>query len=124
LPHPTTTLIISHPPQKQNTNIFIGVLLVVPLDALVQQGVQYNQERHVDHKNGDDPNDDNHNNFDDASVSVLIFALTPGAELLFFALQFSADFWKDDAVTVAAESTNYNKEKQDLLGTIFLGGHC
>jgi hypothetical protein len=100
------------------------VLLVVPLDALVQQGVQYNQERHVDHKNGDDPNDDNHNNFDDASVSVLIFALTPGAELLFFALQFSADFWKDDAVTVAAESTNYNKEKQDLLGTIFLGGHC
>jgi len=78
--------------------IFISVLYVAALCSLVEEGVQTNQEEHVDHEQRYDPYYDYHYNLYYCSVSTLILALAPGAELL--GLVIIVHYWDTYSITI------------------------
>lgn len=86
-----------------STYFFVRVLLVIVLDAFVQQRIQANQEQHVDDQQRYHPNHNDDHEFDDARITILVLAFAAWTKFLFFGLDFTADAWQDHSITITAE---------------------
>ena len=91
------------------TYVFIGVLLIIGFDALVQQRIQADQEEHVDDQQGYHPDDNDDDHLDDGCIAILVFAFAPGTEFLLFFLQFDAQSRQNDTITVAVAQNEKQK---------------
>lgn len=113
-------LLVAHPPQHIGPHmhalgharstahggavfVLISVFLVGRLcPPLVEQWVQAQQEAHVHHQQGDDPDHQDDHHLDGGAVATLIFALAPGTKLLLMASDHVSHPRQHHAVTVTA----------------------
>lgn len=69
------------------------MLLIIVLDSFVEERIQANQKQHVDDQQRYHPDHNDDHEFNDACVTILVFALAPRAKFLFFRFDFVADAW-------------------------------
>lgn len=109
--------------------IFVGVFLIVCLHALVQEGIQAREEGHVAGQQRNNPDHNDHHNFDDCGVANLIFALTPWTEFLFLALDLVTHTRKNHPIAVAEKKMDQRWRNSRNAGekvelTILSVEHC
>lgn len=74
------------------------MFLIIPFNPFVQQRIQDNQKRHVNHKQRNHPNHYYNNHFNNCRVAVFVFALASRTEDLFLSLELIPNLGQNDPI--------------------------